>query len=59
MTGGAKWYVTGQLPKDIKLKLSQLNSEAEDDVYICIKNMDLSIFPFYNRRSLVGLIAVS
>ena len=47
---GAKWYVTGQLPKDIKLKLSQLNSEAEDDVYICIKNMDLSIFPFYNRR---------
>ena len=47
---GAKWYVTGQLPKDINLKLSQLNSEAEDDVYICIKNMDLSIFPFYNRR---------
>ena len=47
---GAKWYVTGQLPKDINLKLSQLNSEAEDDVYICIKNIDLSIFTFYNRR---------
>ena len=47
---GAKWYVTGQLPKDINLKLSQLNSEAEDDLYICIKNVDLSIFPFYNRR---------
>ena len=47
---GAKWYVTGQLPKDINLKLSQLNSEAEDDVYICIRNMDLSMFTFYNKR---------
>ena len=48
--GGAKWYVTGQLPKDINLKLSQLNSEADDDVYICIKNVDLSMFTFYNKR---------
>ena len=47
---GAKWYVIGQLPKDINLKLSQLNNEAEDDVYICIKNMDLSMFTFYNKR---------
>ena len=48
---GAKWYVQGMLPKEINLKLSQLNTEADDDLYICIKNnMDLSVFSFYNKR---------
>ena len=47
---GAKWYVHGRLPKDINLKLSQLNTEADDDLYICIQNMDLSVFTFYNKR---------
>ena len=47
---GAKWYVTGRLPKDINLKLVQLITKADDDLYICIQNMDLSVFPFYNKR---------
>ena len=47
---GAKWFVMGKLPKDINLKLTQLNSEADDDLFICIKNVELSMFPFYNKR---------
>ena len=47
---GAKWYVIGKLSKDINLKLTQLNSDADDDIFICIKNMELSVFPFYNKR---------
>ena len=47
---GAKWYVIGKLTKDINLKLTQLNSDADDDIFICIKNLEMSMFPFYNKR---------
>ena len=47
---GAKWHVTGVLGREVNLKLSQLNPEADEDTFICIKNIDLSIFSFYNKR---------
>ena len=47
---GAKWYVIGKLAKDINLKLTQLNSDADDDIFLCIKNLEMSVFPFYNKR---------
>ena len=34
---GAKWYVIGKLAKD-------------DDIFLCIKNLEMSVFPFYNKR---------
>ena len=36
---GAKWYVIGKLAQDINLKLTQLNSDADDDIFLCIKNL--------------------
>ena len=47
---GAKWYVFGKLSKDINLKLTQLNSDADDDIFISIKSLEMSVFPFYNKR---------
>ena len=47
---GAKWHVLGKLTKDVNIKLTQLNSEADDDAIINIKNLELGIFPFYNKR---------
>ena len=47
---GAKWHVIGVLGREVNLKLSQLNPEADEDTFICIKNIDLSIFSFYNKR---------
>ena len=47
---GAKWYTMGIIPKEINIKVNQLHIEAEEDVYLSFKNMDISIFPFYNKR---------
>ena len=41
---GAKWHAIGILGREINLKLVQLNSDADEDIFICIKNLDLSIF---------------
>ena len=48
--GGAKWYVVGKLGKDVNMKLTQLSTEAADDVVLCIQNLEFDIFPFYNKR---------
>ena len=47
---GAKWHVVGVVGREVNLKLSQLNAEADDDIFICIRNIDLSMFSFYNKR---------
>ena len=47
---GAKWYLVGKLMREVNVKLTQLNSDADDDVVLSIKINDLGIFPFYNKR---------
>ena len=47
---GAKWYTMGIIPKEINIKVNQLYTEAEEDVYLSFKNVDISVFPFYNKR---------
>ena len=47
---GARWYTMGKIPKEINLKLNQLYTEAEEDAYLSIKNVDTASFQFYNKR---------
>ena len=47
---GANWYTMGIIPREINIKVNQLHSEAEEDVYLSFKNVDIAIFPFYNKR---------
>ena len=47
---GARWCVMGNIGKDINIKLQQLNTEAEEDIYVTIKNLDTAVFSFYNKR---------
>ena len=47
---GARWYTMGKIPKEINLKLNQLFTEAEEDAYLSIKNVDTASFQFYNKR---------
>ena len=47
---GAKWYIMGKITKDINIRLNQLNLEAEDDIFVTVKNIDTAMFPFYNKR---------
>ena len=48
--GGVKWHIAGVLGREINFKVTQLNPNAEEDTFVCIKNIDLAIFPFYNKR---------
>ena len=47
---GANWHTIGVLKREVNLKLAQLNPEADDDIFLCLRNLDLSIFRFYNKR---------
>ena len=47
---GAKWHTLGLLRREVNLKLCQLNPDADEDIFLCLRNLDLSVFPFYNKR---------